>query len=258
MLGGQNAALSVLFYAMVVVYSRSNPLLAGIAVGLWMFKPHFALTVLLCLLLSGRVSAILWSGVVVALLLILATGIFGTGWPSQWVTAVIGFSQPDYRANGHQMISFMGAAASIMQNAPKLLPTAAVAIRAQAVLASGLVLLNTALHFFHARRQAHNPGQWLRAAALLGPTIVLVSPHTLFYDSAMCLVSLALVPATSVRVVVILIGAAVLVGLKLANGVLAFDPLIFAVLLCYCWLSITSRFADPVAGSGAYPAGSGT
>lgn len=179
-LGGQNTALSMLLYftaaGLILENTRSADLKAGICIGLWSFKPHFCFVALLFAAAAGRGRIIL--GAVLPLLLAYVGGIVVLNdvlWPLSWVEAVKDFAVEDLQENGHQMVSLPAVLSQAGRNSdlPLLL---------LGYVLSGCLLLTL---LYRLRSTKQNSGLYL--ASVIGPAAVFLSPHTLFYDSGLCL-----------------------------------------------------------------------
>lgn len=222
LLGGQNAALSLLCYALAVravpgatsdgegAPGRGAAVWGGLGLGLWLMKPHFALiaTVALAPLLPVHTLIVL----LVCLIGSWGAGavVMGPGWVSSWVTAVRNFSESDSIVNGHQMVSLVGATEAICRffaldpSAP-----AAKGMIGAAYLISCAAIVYTCRSFLmlrspgSTRKEAKATAERLRALLLaIGPLVVLASPHTLFYDLTLCMPAIAyrLVPRTELQI----------------------------------------------------------
>lgn len=246
-IGGQNVALSMLLYVAAIYaldrWQTKGELLAGILLGLLLFKPHYGLCIAFFLLLSGSFRVIL--GMALPALGYFALGILTSGlsWPVSWFHAVCAFAEQDFLANQHQMVSFTGvfrALGSICGPCPSTL------LYFLALLCSIAVVLLTGVRFWRISRTSATQGfgsPLIPALLLLAPTIVLVSPHTLFYDLGICLIPLAMLcpldtdrrmnTALAIWVIILLLG--------LAKAHLPIQPMALFGVFAYALVFIETR-----------------
>jgi hypothetical protein len=173
---GQNVALSMLlltggFYFL----HRGKQLGAGLFFGLLLFKPHYGILALLSLIVSRHYIGFACGACVGLVLYLWSASLLGFGWPQIWLEAVGHFSHADTIANRHQMVSFIGV---ISSSFPSLIGAA--------YFISGVF----SLFYFYTLARSQQRLQFL--ISTLGPFIVFVSPHTLFYDLGIAVVSLPL------------------------------------------------------------------
>jgi hypothetical protein len=176
--GGQNASLSLLLLALVWRGLHDDrAALAGVAAGLMFYRPQYALPVIGLLLIARQTRAAAWA-VGVALATWAATAAFlGGGWVSTWFEEVIPFVEQDADVNAPNSISILGflQAAWTSDGRP--------AVVLGAVGASVIVLVLMWLWWQPARFSLSN-----RMGALaLG--MILISPHTMFYDATVMLIA---------------------------------------------------------------------
>ncbi|MEN9845249.1 MAG: hypothetical protein RIS36_396 [Pseudomonadota bacterium] len=106
-LGGQIVGVSVLLYAAILFLDRKKkkgletPL--GVVTGLWMYKPHFALAIVVVFLLQRRWRAIVAWLITSGALWALGASIAGVGWLSEWVVFAKGFAYIDLVSNAPRM-----------------------------------------------------------------------------------------------------------------------------------------------------------
>ena len=165
---GQNAALGLLL-AMVAIagLNRADPTPTGIAIGLLLYKPTYALPLIGLLVLRRR-----WAEL--AIVALIGAGWYLAGvwaaagdwlWPGPWAAGLGGYLQADFAGNADKAISLPGLAARA--GVPEL----------GAIAIGGLVV---ALSIPHLRRAAIVEAA--AGACLIG---VAVSPHAWGYDAAL-------------------------------------------------------------------------
>jgi len=213
--GGQNASLSLL--ALAVVWwslAKDREVLAGIAAGLLMFRPQYALPVIGLLLLSRH-----WRAVACAAAVIIATWfatamLLGAGWVQTWLEQVVPFVERDAEVNAANSISLLGAFQAV-------LGVDSIVAQVLGVVGAAAVVITLVYLWLHAERFALETRM---GAIALG--VVLISPHTMFYDATLLTVAgaatLALRPSTAGRVLAATWLAAFL---HFANDALGFTPL---------------------------------
>jgi hypothetical protein len=213
--GGQNTALTLLLLAgsWRAVTARHDAL-AGVLLGLLLFKPQFALPLIGLHLLARRwrvgagaalTAVACWS--VGALLL-------GAGWLGRWLDSVRVFSDLDAHVNERNAVSFLGVADTVF----------GVGDDVGRALGAALALATVAALVSSWRNRDRGD---LRAAMMISfPAIVLISPHAMFYDCGLLVLPLAVMVATANRHV-----RAAAVGLwcagflDVAKGVTGLTPL---------------------------------
>lgn len=172
--GGQNAPLTMLLLALVWRGVQDDrPALMGIAAGLLLYRPQYALPVIGLLLLSRQGRAVAWATLVGALTWATTALLLGVGWVTTWFDQVIPFVERDAEVNAPNSISILG----FLQAAWGADVTAAVAVGA--VLAAGVVLV---LMWLWANPSRFSIDSRMGALAI---GVTLISPHTMFYDASL-------------------------------------------------------------------------
>ncbi|MFN8389281.1 MAG: glycosyltransferase family 87 protein [Bdellovibrionota bacterium] len=195
--GGQNIALSMLLYVLgaYALVSDEHPreFLAGIAFGLWLFKPQLGGSAILFTALGCRLRFLAGAALPALGYYALAIPAFGFGWPWSWLAHAGDFSAIDSARNTFQMVSL----ASLEEHLEQFLTpdTAGVWVaRATSVALGLLVAVFTAVPFLRARRERDRElRRWHLERGLLrvAPAVALLSPHTLFYDVGLCVFPIA-------------------------------------------------------------------
>ncbi len=187
--GGQNAALSVL---LLVAIWRSlhdgRETLAGVAVGLFIFRPQYAIPMLGLLFLSKHWRAIGSAVVTIAATWAATAAMRGAGWLSSWWEQVGPFVERDAEVNAANSISSLGFFQAIWS--PESL-----AARVAGVGLAALVVVT--LMYLWAKPERFTLAERIGAAAI---GIVLISPHTMFYDASLLLVAGAALLSESTNV----------------------------------------------------------
>lgn len=211
-LGGQNTAFSLLclsgaYSALIGKQESRSDLVAGLWLGVWLFKPNLSLIVIAAVAAAGRLRVLAGVFAVALTYEVLALLVFGFWWLRPWLDAAVQFQRIDLVQNSAHMISLGGAGAALgsIFSAP--------AAGLHAGIALSIVLAVFAAVRLRRSRLAPEI-LWLAV-----PAALLISPHTMYYDAALCLApmfALGLVaPQLSSRAVLGLLAAAALaVALK--------------------------------------------
>ena len=177
--GGQNTALTVLLVAAVWrCLEDERDTCAGVAVGLLLFKPPFAIPFLGVLLMARRWRALGGAVGAAAVLYLLAAAVTDPTWMSAWIDAVQFLDEFDTPFNVQNFVSIPGFAEAVFGIDSA---TALVVGYGLAMLVAGAVAL-----------------LWLRAGSIVQPQVpldllvattavagILVSPHALYYDAGL-------------------------------------------------------------------------
>jgi hypothetical protein len=165
---GQNGPLGLLLAAIVIwALSTDRDVVAGMAAGLLLYKPTYAIPLLGLLVLRGRWRAVAVAAAVAATWYL--AGVAATAgdwaWPSSWLGAIRGYLDADFAGNADKAVSLPGLIARLP--VPGWLPAVA---GAAVVLAAIPCLLRAPLT------------EAAVGACLVG---VAVSPHAWGYDAVM-------------------------------------------------------------------------
>lgn len=231
-LGGQNTPLSLLLSLAITALlwderelTGGRRMLAGALLGLWLFKPHFALFAALPLaVLFGAPFVAGFSAIALGLYL-LSVPQFGVLWPWSWLAQAAQFGVADAAANQHQMVSLVAALKALLGST---------AATEESWIATGFsvgisLVGGLAISWWAYRESARNFSAAARRVLLLIPAaVVLLSPHTMFYDSALCLPTLAYLwrvrnDADVVAVIIFFLFSFVCVSVR---ELLSFQPLV--------------------------------
>ncbi|MGI9604591.1 MAG: glycosyltransferase family 87 protein [Acidimicrobiales bacterium] len=176
--GGQNTALSVLLVAAVWrLLADDRETAAGVASGLLLFRPQYALP-LICLLGLARHGRAVRAAVVTALVTWAAVAtVAGLGWISWWMEAVLPFVERDAEVNAPNSISIVGFLQAIWGH--DATPALVLGFSGAALVAATL-----AWTWAHPTRFSLDQRMGLTAVGVL-----LISPHTMFYDAGLLVVA---------------------------------------------------------------------
>lgn len=184
--GGQNAPLTMLLLAVVWRgLHEERPALMGIAAGLLLYRPQYAVPVVGLLLLSRHGRAVAWACLVGVLTWAVTAAALGGNWVSTWFDQVVPFVERDADVNASNSISILGfLQAAWGADVP-------LAVFVGAVLAAAVVVVLMWLWLSPHRFSVDS-----RMGALaIG--ITLISPHTMFYDASLVLLAGVALLATS-------------------------------------------------------------
>lgn len=217
--GGQNTALTMLGVAGVWrLLHDDEDVGAGLVIALLLYKPQVAVPLAGVLVLGRRWRAVGATGAGGLVIWGFGAMLMGTGWVSTWWTEVRAFAELDADVNGHNAISWLGVAEHLAGAGT----TTAYALAAPLVVATvgAVSFVWLSGRFDLATRFA------VTAAGIL-----LMSPHAMFYDGGLLVITAAValdrIGARAVPVV-----AAVWAGswLQMGAGALDFAPLFVLML----------------------------
>ncbi|MEJ5256161.1 MAG: glycosyltransferase family 87 protein [Acidimicrobiales bacterium] len=180
--GGQNTAVTLL---LVAVFARAiwdgRDVLAGLAVAGLLFKPQYAVPLVVVLVVTRRwrsLGAVAAGGVLAYLA---GAALQGWGWVRAWLDQVSWLAQVDAPANAHNAISFLGVAEAVWGFGA---PAAQVVGWGLAAATMGLV----GWLWWRADRAAVPA-----LVAVTVPALLLVAPHAIYYDGGLVVLALAFV-----------------------------------------------------------------
>lgn len=248
-LGGQIVGLSMVLFAALILLERKKQrgaeVLLGVVAGLWMFKPHFSLAIVVTFLLrrQGRAvgawlatSAVLWA---------VGASVAGVGWLSQWYSFVKTFAHIDLVTNAPQMTGLV----------PWLYVVCGwlgcdVSNRAEVWLVLTLLSsLVVPIILVLASRRSFLPKE-KGLVVLVGPLVVLFAPAVNFYDLALAALPLLTVLRPDRRSDLVVAGVIValsqVVMLVKDTGIQG-SGFAFAMLLAFLCVKAAAREREEVA-----------
>lgn len=233
-MGAQNTALSLLLIVLIwykVLHNKHYQ--AGIFLGLLFFKPQFALPLTGLFLLSGRWRVWVSAGATVAVLYAASTAVIGVAWVGDWLDLATTFSRLDAQVNFGELVSWQGFTRALMGAGSGLAGGLGWGLSAATVVGISWI-------WFRGGRKADFSSQ----LALASICIVLISPHTLYYDTGIALIAVVVVlnrmDPVSPSLILGVWAMGLLQLLSPAAGVsLVFAPmvLILIVAIAYLWPS---------------------
>jgi hypothetical protein len=217
--GGQNTPIGFLCAAAALAaLVERRDFRAGVWLGVWLFKPHFALPAIGLALCGRRFRALAGAAAVAVVYYVAAAAIAGVGWPAWWWRHIAReFVSSEFTRNADNLASWIGFAQAYLGSNRKL----------AAVLGGGLALATVAWMVWVWRTRARARPAECMAAAVAGA--LLISPHTMWYDVGLAALPLAVVAAlgtTGERRLVAALWVLAL-ALTLPPPMLAIHPLFF-------------------------------
>lgn len=172
---GQNTALTLLLIAVVWrALSDDRELIAGVAAGLLLFRPQYAIPIIGLLFIGGNRRAVAAAVSVAVGTWLANAALLGPGWFSGWLDEVGSFIETDAEVNAHNSVSWLGFGRAVLG------PDAGTAVGGLLAIATAGVLV----------------AMWWRsdrfdlvtriAATTVG--VVLMSPHAMFYDAGLLVI----------------------------------------------------------------------
>ncbi len=191
--GGQNTAMSLLAIAAVWrLLDDDRDVAAGLTLALLLYKPQLAVPVVGLLLIAGRWRAVAASLGGAAAVWSVGAALMGAGWLSTWWSDVSAFAELDADINGHNAVSWLGAAESIFGSGSST-----------ARVVAGPLMLATVVGAVMVWRRREVALATQMAVAVCAA--LMVSPHAMFYDAALLVVpALVLVDRLGHRAIAVL------------------------------------------------------
>lgn len=223
-LGGQNTALTLMLFALIWRFTLENrQYLAGISLGLLLYKPQFGIPLIGLFVLSGRYK-IAFSGIVVGSVVI-TISLFFTGIQpyKQWYNFINWFSTADAIVNGHNAVSWIGFLDAVLGTENKM----AFIIGAACCFAT--VSIISYIWTVGGTKSDFNAQMGLAAVS-----IILIPPHLMFYDAGLIILTYAVVIAKIQSGRIELICFVWLTGMtQIFAEQMGFSPLFFLVVLTF-------------------------
>lgn len=222
---GQNTALLVL--GLCTVWwglKHDNDLIAGIAAGLLLLKPQYGAPVVGLLFLARRWGAFASAVVTTVVLWALSVAVSGPNWVADWWEVVSSLSTIDNGANLTREVSILGLAENFLGSGSSV---------AFAIWVVGVAVVVGAVLWRLRQRPLLDP----YALALVPPMMVLIAPHSLYYDAGALLISLAILwPTVPANRRLLVLAAWVLGGLSyLLHEPFGVQPVALLVLATFAW-----------------------
>jgi len=205
------------------------------------FRPQYALPLMALLLLSRHYRAFRWSIATAALTWVIDAVMLGPFWVTDWMAGVSPFLSTDAVVNGHNAIAVTGFLQAIFGTESSL----AFALGALTSLAIAAILAEA----------------WWRGTiglnhlvAMTATGILLISPHTMFYDGGLIVITAAILvgdkPSRWPLVPILIIAATT----QVAASTLGFSPFALVVLAVFIMARRAAQVL-PVRSVSAAPVG---
>lgn len=182
-LGGQNTAFTIaVIIAAWWLLDRGAPFASGVAAGVLLYKPQFAVVLLLVLVAFRAWRAIAGFGVTAVALYAVGALTHGLGWVRPWLDQVAAFADANEEVNGHLMVNITGWVDAAIPAAAPMLPVVL-------VLFVGAVVVVVA---------ARVGPRWGILGVVTGG-VVLLAPSALYYDAGVALFGFGIFAALLLR-----------------------------------------------------------
>ena len=230
---GQNTALTLLLIVITWrLLAADRDVAAGLVLALLLYKPQYAIPLIGLLFLSRRWRVVVGAAIGAGALWALGAIWLEPNWLASWWSRVVPFAQLDAQVNAKNSISAPGFAEALGGGAWSIVGwTIAVIV---ALLVSWVWW-----------RRVDQPLAVRMAVA--APALLLMSPHSMFYDASLVLISVGVLvavgPIQRVRA-----GTLVWVAgfSQLGAGALGWSPLFFVVAGVWLWSLWTLVLARPL------------
>jgi alpha-1,2-mannosyltransferase len=234
-LGGQNIAtlLLLIIGSWRLVLARRE-WLAGLVLGLLLFKPQFAIPLIGLYVLSGRWRVGLGSVCTAAVLYAISSWVSGPLWVVSWTKFTWWFSQTDAAVNRANSISWLGFFEAIGgTNSQVALILGWIMILLTAI---GLLLLWT----IPGRRE-----DITAQLAITMPALALMPPHVMYYDLSLILFSFAVMTSTNFEKYLPIFGLVWLLSFsQVISNIIGFSPLFILLVYTGIMAFISSIWLD--------------
>ncbi|MGI9609427.1 MAG: glycosyltransferase family 87 protein [Acidimicrobiia bacterium] len=217
-LGGQNTALTLfLLVGSWRLATDRRDFYSGVVLALLLFKPQYAVPMILLYLLAGRWRVVVGSVVGALALYLVGASLMGADWIVPWTNQAREFAEIDSAVNGANSISFIGFVSNLSGTTQVVLLFGLL----PAVAVVGLL----ALVWLRGRRDALT-----EKTALAATGLILISPHTMYYDGSLILFTLVVLGITKPSNVKGVAFVWVAAWSQVLAGYLGWSPLFFVVL----------------------------
>jgi hypothetical protein len=199
--GGQTTALVFLLIALIISATiNKNEYLAGIASGLMLFKPQYALWIIVLLLLKGKTKSFLIALALGGIHYVIGALYCGWAWPLEMLRSLGGYYYQQERiASGPTHIAFLEVwDFSMMVNLERWGGSAALRTSVQYV---GWILEGFLILWFIKkwRRDEGTPMEILLYWGLAVAMVLILSLHSQYYDAALLIIPVLLIIGCRIR-----------------------------------------------------------
>jgi len=216
--GGQNTVITMLLIALSwKAVEQNREYLAGVYIGLMLFKPQFALPLTGVYLLSGRWRIVVSFGAVAILCYIVGALMIGPDWLAVWLENAAWQVQAYSMIDKENAVSWLGFTEAVL------------GVGNQWALIIGWAL--TVLTVIGISLLWWTGGLKNDSAALIGMTsicLVLIPPHVIFYDAGLLLFACVVIASRPLILKAELLGMIWLLSWsQMFAGFVGFSPLFF-------------------------------
>jgi hypothetical protein len=189
-IGAHNIALSLFLYSAAIwslgQKNDKGDFLCGIFLGLWLFKPQYALIIILFFIFSRSWKTLKGAAVIGVIYYLIGTAVSGWLWPIGWIKSQPVFC-PTSSINVYPryLISIPGFLKAI----GSLITKREISLHAFAYIPSLIFFFWVASKFWIVGNLPEDLNKRARLEKLLdlaGPAALLISPHPLYYDFGIC------------------------------------------------------------------------
>ncbi len=220
-LGGQNNPITFLLYVAVWRAGSSGmEWLAGLFLGLMLFKPQFAIPLIGLHLLSGRYRTVMSSMLVGSGLYLIGMYTYGRFWITDWLHYASWSTGISASLDRGSNLCWLGFLQALLGADSRVALVAGWTMALATAVAISLV--------WHKGR--HDPDLSARFG-LAAAALILIPPHAQYYDMGLILFTYAMCLAREETPVKLMALLWLLAPIQLAEGILGFSPLFFLLLL---------------------------
>ncbi|MCK9377083.1 MAG: DUF2029 domain-containing protein [Syntrophobacterales bacterium] len=218
---GQNTAVILLIIVGAWRLALANrEWLAGLILGLLLFKPQFALPLIGLYLLSGRWRVSLGSTFTGLALFLISSLISGPHWLSSWLKFSWWFSQADAGVNYANSVSWLGFFEAVGG-----------AGNSMALIIGGVLVFLTSIGLALVWARGGRRGDLTAQLGLSLPGLILLPPHVMYYDMSLVIFSYSLLAERNIKNFNTIIAFIYLLGFsQIISKTLGFSPLFFVLL----------------------------
>lgn len=241
-LGGQNTALSLLLLvATWRLVADGRWMAAGIALAALFYKPQYAVPLAGLFFLDRRWRVLVGVGLGLVIAYALNASLMGVDWPFTWWNQAVEFARLDAAVNRFNSVSWVGFFQAVRGPSDPL------------GLAIGWALAVSHLAFLVYFWLWAERTDWAARFAVTSVGILLISPHTMYYDAGLLLLALGL-PSATVGLGRATWGGLLLIWalapLQAAAGSMGFSPTFFLLVAAAIWTGtvLSQRARWPVSG----------
>lgn len=221
-LGGQNSVLSLfLLFVVWKLVDSGREWVAGLCLGLLLYKPQFAVPFIGLFFLAGYWRVVV-SAFLSGLIIVFGTIFFLKHNLKDWLTFAFAFSTRDAGVNKHNSISLSGFFEAFFGNSSSISSSLA-------AICTLLVAISIAALWYKGKKEKNF--NLLMAAAC--PAVLLIPQHVMYYDLTLCVLSVLLLASDEtvrwkIAPILWVLGFA-----QILSGSLGFSPLFLFLLGTY-------------------------